>query len=153
MISWSYPSFCLCSGTAAASLSTSLCWLILSQALLRPCLVKAGTLMLSEYDINKLLTESRLNHNSRCESPVTSWKLPIGSWPWARIQFSYHQLTFMTTGLSWCTWKIQLKQVNVNEKREKRCQHMVKGSVLWPTSFCFSSQKTIFLFLRFLLKA
>lgn len=86
------------------------------------------------YDIDKLLTESRLNHNRRCESPVTSWKLPIGSWPWARIQFSYHQLTFMTPGLWWCTWKIQVKQVNDNEEREKRCQHMAKGSVLRSTS-------------------
>ncbi len=78
--------------------SLSLCWLIASQALLRPCLVKAGTLMLRNNDIDKLLPESRLNHNRWCESPVTSWKLPNRSWAW--IQFSYHQLTFMTTSLS-----------------------------------------------------
>lgn len=50
------------------------------QALLRPCLVKAGTLMLCNNDIDEFLTESRLNHNRWCESPVTSWKLPNGSW-------------------------------------------------------------------------
>ncbi len=51
--------FCLSSGTAAVSLS------LLAdseQALLRLCLVKAGTLMLRNNDIDKLLTESRLNH-------------------------------------------------------------------------------------------
>lgn len=111
--------FCLSSGTAAVSLS--LCWLIVSQALLRPCLVKAGTLMLRNNDIDKLLPESRLNHSRWCESPVTSWKLPNRSW--ARIQFSYHQLTFMTTNLSLRTCQLLWEGM-------KRYHLMVKDSVL-----------------------
>lgn len=58
--------------TAAASLSV--CLPIVSQALVRSCLVKAGTLKLRNIDTDRLLTESQLNHNRRCESPVTSWK-------------------------------------------------------------------------------
>lgn len=41
---------------------------------MRSCLVKAGTLKLRNIDTDRLLTESQLNHNRRCESPVTSRK-------------------------------------------------------------------------------
>lgn len=56
--------FCLSSGTAAdiPSLSLSHCWLIVSQALLRPCLVKAGTLH------SCCATTALLNY-----SPKTDW--------------------------------------------------------------------------------
>lgn len=129
----------------------SITWflLIVSQALLRPCLVKAGTLMLRNNDIDKLLTESRLNHNRRWESLVTSRKLPNGSW--ARIQFSYHQLTFMTTSLSLHTCESRWNKSITMGRNKNISSHGQR--------FCFTvksswyPQKAIFLFFSFLLKA
>lgn len=70
--------------------SLSVCWLIVSQALLRPCLLKAGTLMLRNNDIDKLLTETdrittdvvnhlwhhenfQMGHEHGFSSAITSW--------------------------------------------------------------------------------